>query len=152
MTGHESISNGNSDSFVMSSSNLGSQESSISPGDMIKDSNDQIPPTSGSSKNSFLSKQVQELLEGANKYDPKYGLSLPRGFLRDRNPKSKDTGLVPLVEKVIPPIHKKASTRSTRKKSSGTMKKDAKKLKTVKKKVSNRVSKRNDEHRNANKR
>ncbi|CAI1857167.1 hypothetical protein SEUBUCD646_0B05420 [Saccharomyces eubayanus] len=146
MSGQESISNGNSDSFVMSSSNLGSQESSISPGDLIKDSNDQVPPTSRSSKNSFLSKQVQELLEGANKYDPKYGLSLPRGFLRDRNRKSKDTGLVPLVEKVIPPMHKKTSVRSMRKKSSATMKKDVKKVDTVRKKIRNKVSKRNDEH------
>ena len=146
MSGQESTSNNNSDSFIMSSPNLGSQESSISPNDAKKGTNSQIPSSSSSSKCTFLSKQVQELLEGANKYDPKYGLSLPRGFLRDRNPKVKDNGLVPLVEKVIPPIHKKTNHRNTRKKSSTTMKKDVKKTKTAKGKGKSNRSKTYHKH------
>lgn len=146
MGGQESTSNNNSDSFIMSSPNLGSQESSISPNDAKKGNNNQIPSSSSSSKGTFFSKQVQELLEGANKYDPKYGLSLPRGFLRDRNPKVKDNGLVPLVEKVIPPFHKKTNSKNTRKKSSTTMKKDVKKTKPAKGKGKSNGSKTYHKH------
>lgn len=132
MGGQESISNNNSDSFIMSSPNLDSQESSISPIDEKKGTDMQTKSLSNYSKGTLLSKQVQNLLEEANKYDPIYGSSLPRGFLRDRNTKGKDNGLVPLVEKVIPPIHKKTNNRNTRKKSSTTTKKDVKKPKAAK--------------------
>lgn len=137
MGGQESISNNNSDSFIMSSPNLDSQESSISPIDEKKGTDMQTKSLSNYSKGTLLSKQVQNLLEEANKYDPIYGSSLPRGFLRDRNTKGKDNGLVPLVEKVIPPIHKKTNNRNTRKKSSTTTKKDVKKPKAAKVKGKN---------------
>lgn len=137
MGGQESISNNNSDSFIMSSPNLDSQESSISPIDEKKGTDMQTKSLSSYSKGTLLSKQVQNLLEEANKYDPIYGSSLPRGFLRDRNTKGKDNGLVPLVEKVIPPIHKKTNNRNTRKKSSTTTKKDVKKPKAAKVKGKN---------------
>ncbi|EJS42150.1 dot1p [Saccharomyces arboricola H-6] len=146
MSGQDSISNGNSDSFIMSSPNVGSQESSISPSDMNKGTGNQPKPSPGSSKGSFLSKQVQELLEGANKYDPKYGLSLPRGFLRDRNPKTRDNGLVSLVEKVIPPMRKGYGGRNSKKRLSGAKKKDVKKAELAKRKKKKSTSKTNNEH------
>ncbi|CAI4038295.1 hypothetical protein SMKI_04G6370 [Saccharomyces mikatae IFO 1815] len=146
MSGQESISNNNSDSFVMSSPNLGSQESSISLSDVKKSTNSRSSSSSGSLKGPFLSKQVQELLEGANKYDPKCGLSLPRGFLRDRSSKSKDNGLAPLVEKVILPTRKRTSSRNTTKKLSTTIKNDVKKPRTTKGKRKKNGPRTQDKH------
>ncbi|EHN02930.1 Dot1p [Saccharomyces cerevisiae x Saccharomyces kudriavzevii VIN7] len=148
MSGQESIFNGNSDSFLMSSPNLDSQESSVSPSDMSRNVKKQIPLSSSSSKGFSLPKQVQELVEGASKYDPKYGLSLPRGFLRDRNSKGKENGLIPLVEKVIPPMHKRVSKRkNARKKLSTTLKNDVKKLRPTKEEErKNDGPKTNDKH------